>query len=47
MLEVPPKTPLPENALRFEQLTRVAPNPLVRNELQAQLRLDRPSLRGL
>ena len=47
VLEVPSKTPLPENALRFEQLTLVAPNPLVRNELQAQLRLDRPSLRGL
>ena len=47
VLEVPPKTALPENALRFEQLTLVAPNPLVRNELQAQLRLDRPSLRGL
>ena len=47
VLEVPPKTPLPENALRFEQLILVAPNALVRNELQAQLRLDRPSLRGL
>lgn len=47
VLETPASAPLPANAFRVDQFTLVAPNPLVRQQLEQQLQLERPSLRGL
>jgi len=47
VLETPASAPLPANAFRLDQFTLVAPNPLVRQQLEQQLQLERPSLRGL
>lgn len=47
VLEAPALSPLPAHAFRHQQLTLVAPNALVRQQLQERLTLERPSLRGL
>ena len=47
VLETPASAPLPANAFRLDQFTLVAPNPLVRQQLEQQMQLERPSLRGL
>ena len=47
VLETPASAPLPANAFRVDQFTLVTPNPLVRQQLEQQLQLERPSLRGL
>ncbi len=47
VLETPASAPLPANAFRVDHLTLVAPNPLVRQQLEQQLHVERPSLRGL
>ena len=47
VLETPASAPLPAHAFRVDEFTLVAPNPLVRQQLEQQLQLQRPALRGL